>query len=136
MENSDEELVCSVCDSPIKDEDDVCSKCGSDLSEYGVDTLANNKYPSLKNLSTVYKVLAFIVFIAALVSVYYGWTLLSDDKLKSLGIFLIIYSFIIAILSIIILLAISEGIIWMIDMENNSRVHSRLLYKIVKGKNK
>lgn len=135
MENSDDELVCSICDSPIKEEDEICSKCGSDLSEFIEGTLASDKYPSLKNLSKVYKVLAFIVFIAALVSLYYGWTLLSDDNLKSVGIFLIVYSFLIAVLSIIILLAISEGIIWMIDMENNSRVHTRLLYKLLKKNN-
>lgn len=134
MENSEDELICSECNSPVEDEDEICSKCGSDLSEYDDSTLASNKYPSLKNLSTVYKFLALIIFVSTLVSVFYGWNLLSNDNLKSVGIFLIVYSIVTAILSIIILLAISEGIIWMIDMENNSRVHSRLLYKLVKGK--
>lgn len=134
MENSDDELICSVCDSPTKDEDDVCYKCGSDLSEFEDNSLANNKYPSLKKISNICKFLAILVFAAALVSVYFGGSLLSDDNLKSVGIFLIVYSLIIGILSIIILLAISEGIIWMIDIENNSRVHSRLLYKLVKEK--
>jgi len=136
MENPDQELVCLSCGATIKDEDDVCYKCGSDLMEYDEKTIANNKYPSLKNLSSVCKFLVFIVFISALASVYFGWDLLSDDNLQSVGIFLIVYSFTKAILSIIILLAVSEGILLMIDMENNSRVHSRLLYTLINNKNR
>lgn len=132
MENSDNELVCSICDSPIKEEDEICSKCGSDFSDFEDDTLANNKYPSLKNLSRICNLLSFLIVIGPIVSIYYGITMLENDTTKVVGIFIIVYSIIIGILSVGILRAISEGIIWMIDIENNSRVHSRLLYKFIK----
>lgn len=134
MEKSDEELVCSICDSPIKEEDEICYKCGSDLSEFEDDTLANNKYPSLKSLSSICNLLSFLIIIGSIASIYYGITMLGIDTTKAIGIFIIVYSIIIGILSVVVLRAISEGIIWMIDVENNSRVQTRLLYKLIKEK--
>ena len=133
MENSDDEIVCSFCNSPIKAEDEVCEKCGSDLMEYDEKSNASNKYSTLKFFSRICNILVIVFLILTLISFYFEWFLIINEILSSAGILLLIISKILGSISIIILLIVDRVIKVMIDLESNSRVQTRLLYKLIKG---
>ena len=73
------------------------------------------KYPTLKLISAIFRVLAWIVGIGALIPLFYGLTLLDNET----GILIIVSSLICGVLGVVFLLAISEGIVLFVNIAND-----------------
>lgn len=91
-----------------------------------------SKYPALRIISVLYKVLAILIGMAAFIGFFYGLTRLEGGyRAKAEGIRIIISSLISGTIGVIALLAFSELIKLFIDLESNSRVQINLLKKIL-----
>jgi len=87
------------------------------------------KYPTLRTISLIYKVLAVINGLGALIAIIYG--LLKSEMI------IITYSLVSGIIGVIAFLAISEIIKLFIDLEQNSRKQIMLFNKMLdKNENK
>ncbi|NOZ60346.1 MAG: zinc ribbon domain-containing protein [Calditrichaeota bacterium] len=133
--------ICSDCGAEVSIDAEICPNCGADLSEIEEEKIESSsendgqKYPALRTISGIYKVLAWITGIGAVITLFYGFTLLGKGySAKTTGISLITSSLIMGILGVIAFLAISEGIKLFIDIESNSREQISLLNKMLEKK--
>jgi len=101
----------------------MCSDCHSKGREVPtmdpkdkLSYLSRSKYPALMALSTIYRIIAFVVGIAAIIAVVAGIFLIEQG-----GIALILGGALSGILGVVTNLAIAEGIKVLIDIENNTR---------------
>ncbi len=90
------------------------------------------KYPVLQTVSGIYKVLAWITAIGALIGIIAGISLVGKRTgLGPGGGTLILYSVVYGIFGVIGCLAIAQGIQLFIDMAANSQRQVQLLSKLV-----
>ena len=90
----------------------------------------NNKYPGLITLANLYKSLAIIVGIAAIIGFFYGLSLPSRYGMSTFKTILIIVSLLVGTVGFINLLSIGEIIRLFIDVERNTRLQIALLKKL------
>jgi hypothetical protein len=128
---------CKKCKEDVEDQFDVCWNCGSDkMGNVALDTEeqktlkeikteiaienSRSKYPALRSIAGFYTLLAWIVGVVAIIA-----AILLGLKGGDLG---ILFSAIIIVIGAIIvlgLLAISESIMVLIDIEYNTRQKSK-----------
>jgi len=116
--------VCGECGASVSITDTICSKCGADVSEIKegiqegqikMEDKDKTKYPALKLISGVYKLLAHLTaIISILISVFY---ILNNNGEYIIPIITIISGGIL----VITFFAISEIILIFIDIEKNTR---------------
>ncbi len=112
----EDSVVTCDCGHVLKSEDGIKESSSILLSGY-----SSSKYPVLETISGIYKFLAWIVGIGAIIGIIFGITLLDNYGGKAAGTSLIIYSLIAGFFGVITLLAISEVIKLFIDIEYNTR---------------
>lgn len=79
------------------------------------------KYPALRIISVVYKILAIIFAVAAIIGLFVGLSKLDHRYTKELGIIISLYSVFVGFFLVVTFLAVSEGIKLFIDIEENTR---------------
>ncbi|MBE0538408.1 MAG: zinc ribbon domain-containing protein [Ignavibacterium sp.] len=121
-----EELYCSVCNKPVKQEDDICPHCGSELSEFEGESPSEKKYKALVRIKEGVKIFISLVGTGLVIGLLYG------IFLKDMTI--IMYS-ITSLMEIAMLLIFFEFISLFIDLKQNTRTQIRLLNKLVKREN-
>jgi hypothetical protein len=119
----EEELFCSVCNRVVKQEDEICPHCGSDLIEFDDETPSERKYNALMRIRESIKIFMAVLGAVLVIGLLYGIFLKDMD--------IIMYT-IIPIIDIGMLLIFFELIKVFIDLEQNSRTQTRLLYRILK----
>jgi hypothetical protein len=119
----EEELFCSVCIRVVKQDDEICPHCGSDLIEFDDETPSERKYNVLMRIRESIKIFMAVLGAVLVIGLLYGIFLKDMD--------IIMYT-IIPIIDIGMLLIFFELIKVFIDLEQNSRTQTRLLYRILK----
>jgi len=97
----------------------------------GQSEVIESKYPSLSTVSTIYKLIAVLIGIAAFIGLFYGISMLDEIGGKQMGIVFIAYSILAGFLGVVSLLAISEGIKLFIDIEKNTFRQNSLIEKLI-----
>ena len=82
-----------------------------------------NRYPALRGLSTIYRILAFLSGLVGLILIIAGFS--EQAPLIAL------YGFMALILGVVVNLTISEGILLFIDIESNTRKTSSLIEQLI-----
>jgi len=124
--------ICKNCKEEVEDNFDVCWNCGSERSgetstEPTKEVYQNNKeeiqkiiqnkglrYPALRLISGIFRIVAWLAGIAALIIIY---KLISSNS----DITFVLGTLVIGAILTISLLAISEIIIVLVDIEENTR---------------
>lgn len=97
--------------------------------------IEETKYPALRVISAIYKVLAIIMGIAAFIAFIYGLTQLGEGyRARETGTTIIIASLAYGFIAVIAFLAVAEMIKLFIDLESNSRKQITLLNRILDKK--
>ncbi len=97
----------------------------------GQSEVIESKYPALSTVSTIYKLIAVLIGIAAFIGLFYGISMLDEYGGKQMGIVFIAYSILAGFLGVVSLLAISEGIKLFIDIEKNTFRQNSLIEKLI-----
>jgi hypothetical protein len=131
---------CDACGADVSFEDNVCPNCGADISEVDDNVADDNggsgnpviqtKYPALRVISVIFKVLAVIAAMAGLIGALVA--LSGNTNGSAAGGIIVLLSLLYGGIVCIYLLAISEGIRVFIDIEENSRLTNELLKKLLK----
>jgi len=101
-------MSCSKCGSEIDSDYRSCTKCGYEIKQQCDE---KQKYPALRTIATLYKVVAFLTLAVCIVA---GFTM------GGIG---ILISSVSGIIACITLLAAGEGIKVLIDIEQNTRMN-------------
>jgi predicted nucleic acid-binding Zn-ribbon protein len=128
---------CTKCGEQIEDDFEGCWNCGTgkdgsppsgqqvfEEQKRTLETEAQReqlRYPALRVIAGIYRVLAWFVAILAAIGVFVGLTNLEGYR-ASFGILLLLGSLIGGAIGFVTLLAASEGIKVFIDIEENTRV--------------
>ena len=102
-------------DTALSAEEKIETGITQDIQKLKSDAV-NRKYPALRFISDLYKILAWIIVVATAIVFFFG---LSQEKL---GILVAIGSIVIGGILVVTLLAIAEGIKLFIDIEHNTRL--------------
>ena len=122
---------CKKCNSEVEDNFDICWNCnadkaGNDSNDLEIKKVANNikadiaksaemRYPALRTISFLFKILSYVVFGLTIIALFIEANRNYSDGLS------IILTFVIGLLLGMILLALSESIIVLVDIEANTR---------------
>ncbi|GAB1453453.1 hypothetical protein MASR2M47_35090 [Draconibacterium sp.] len=127
---------CKKCKEEVEDQFDVCWNCGSDrygnvaldkeeqttLKEIKTEIALENsrsKYPALRTIAGLYSLFAWIAGVIAVITAIYF--LIQGES----GLFFAIPILVIGVLIVLGVLAISESIMVLIDIEYNTRQKSK-----------
>ena len=121
--------VCDYCGAPVLIEDDYCRRCGADLQEEVEDESERTfrlrlRYPALRTIVAIYRILAIMVAIAAVFGLLLGFSYSEEDPARKI---LVAVSIGGGIFGTLTLAAASESIKVLVDIEENSRVTAELL---------
>lgn len=122
-----EELYCSVCNQTVNENDEICSYCGSDLLELEDVSPSANKYKTLLQLIETIKILAGVGSGISLLGIIYGIYIFS--------MLIVTYALVLGLQTLTIFAGL-EVIKLFMDLEQNSRVQTRLLNKLLNGNSK
>jgi len=110
-------------------------KPASNASETQIRSIdAETKYPALRVISGILKVLAILIGIAAVIGLIYGLVQLDKGYYAKASAISAITSSLVSGISVLILLAFSEIIKLFIDLEGNSRKQITILNQILDKK--
>ena len=116
----------------ISDEEYESNKTETTPQIYkGQSEVIESKYLALSTISTIYKLIAVLIGIAAFIGLFYGISMLDEYGGKQMGIIFIAYSILAGLLGVVSLLAISEGIKLFIDIEKNTFRQNSLIEKLI-----
>lgn len=87
------------------------------LRDTTISDSSNNKYPALRTIASFYKFLAYGMVVIAIISFIVGYSVLQNDP-KS-GAILMLGSVVVGSITVISLLAMSEGIMLFVNMAND-----------------
>lgn len=79
----------------------------------------SEQYPSLKLIAKIYRILAWVIGIGAIIAFVYGFDLLGDRYNKDAGVLIIVLSIVTGTLGVIFTLAVSEGIVLFVNIAND-----------------
>ena len=88
------------------------------------------KYPALKTISVIYRIIALVLGIVSIIGLFYGLSMIGDYG-GVVGIQLIIVSIIFGTVGVLTSFAISEGIILFIGIEKNTSEQNKLLETLI-----
>jgi hypothetical protein len=127
---------CKKCNSEVEDNFEICWNCGA--AENGEDSINQevkkvaseikadivrhqeaNRYPALRTISLLFKICGYFIFILTIIA------LVLQAKEQFSNTLTIIGTIAIGLMSGLTLLAISEGIIVLVDIEENTRKSRR-----------
>lgn len=122
-------MECSECHAYNKKNSVNCWKCGIEFAEIvKITGTSKNKietvievieYPALKTISAIFRVMAWLVGIAAVIKLVYGLFLIDNHETKEIGIVVTVYSLIGGLFGVVFILALSEGIKLLINIAND-----------------
>lgn len=92
------------------------------------------KYSALRTVSAVFKFIAVLTGILALVAVVIGLSMTGEPYSHDLGLIVVVVSIFIGVVSTVILVALAESIEVIIDIESNTREQVKHLKKIAGSK--
>ena len=127
---------CINCDTIVKMDMKTCPSCMADIvdsigkdeeiinpikgdDEQLINSIKTEKYPSLKLIAGIYRVIAWVIGIGAIIAFVYGFDLLGDRYNKDAGVLIIVYSIVTGTLGVIFTLAVSEGIVLFVNIAND-----------------
>lgn len=84
----------------------------------------NKRYPALRTLSGIYRILAYISITIGVIGILIGVSILSNGDTAFISFPIILISIIFAAIAGLTLLVIAEGIYVLIDIEYNTRISS------------
>ena len=137
---SDIPYECGACGADVSFEDQICPKCGADISEVGDSATDENtgsgnpgRYPALRVISGILKVLAVLAAIAGLIGALVGLSQMfgNTNGAPAAGGVIVLVSLLYGGLGYLYALAISEGINVFIDIEANTRLTNKLLRNLL-----
>ena len=140
---SDTLYECEACGADVSFDDQICPKCGADISEVGDSATDENtgsgnlgvqtRYPALRVISGILKVLAVLAAIAGVIGSLVGLIQMFGNTYgaPAAGGLLVLASLLYGGLACLYALAISEGINVFIDIEANTRLTNNLLRKLL-----
>ena len=129
LEHKDFKYECSECHAYNKKNSVNCWKCGVKFTEIvKITGTSKNKietvieaveYPALKTISAIFRVMAWLVGIAAVITLIYGLFIIDNYETKEIGIVVTVYSLIGGLFGVVFILALSEGIKLLINIAND-----------------